>query len=121
MARTFQHIGFTFLIINLSFQDTSLDLSTKIEKSCKLLNSGSTVFHLKDCNKLLKNQDVEGTDLEITCEELLIKMGSGQDKMSNSYGHGKGKGKQKSGKITSSANAVNVKVQFTTFLLLVFT
>ena len=91
----------------MSLLDTPSDIANKIEKTCKELNSASTVFHLKDFNKLLKNQENEGGELE-TCEGLLTKLGSGQDKTTNPHGTGKGKGKQKSGKTVSSANVVKV-------------
>ena len=83
----------------------------KIERSCKQLNSASTVFHIKDLNKLLKNQDLESREAE-TCEELLTGMGSSQEKTVHSHGYSKGKGKQKSGKTVASANVMKVKVWF---------
>jgi len=77
--------------------------------SCKELNSTSTAFHLRDCSKLLKDKDNEGDESE-TCEELLTRVKSSQDKMQNPRGYGKGKGKQKSGKTVPSANIVKAKV-----------
>lgn len=89
-------------------KDTSSDLSFKIEKSCKAFQSGSTVFHLKACNKLIKYQSDE---LELTCEELLLgKIGSSQDKTPNPHGNNKSKSRQKSAKTTSTSNMVKVKV-----------
>ena len=89
-------------------KDTSSDLSFKIEKSCKALQSGSTVFYLKACNKLIKYQSDE---LELTCEELLLgKIGSGQDKTPNPHGNNKSKSRQKSAKTASTSNMVKVKV-----------
>ena len=89
-------------------KDTSSDLSFRIEKSCKELQSGSTVFHLKACNKLIKYQSDE---LELTCEELLLgKIGSGQEKAPNSHGSNKSKSRQKNAKTMSTSNMVKVKV-----------
>jgi len=84
------------------------DIANKIKMSCKELNSTSTVFHLRDCSKLLKDKDNEGDESE-TCEELLTRVKSSQDKMQNPRGYGKGKGKQKSGKTVPSANIVKAK------------
>ncbi|XP_073252399.1 ufm1-specific protease 2-like [Porites lutea] len=89
------------------FIDTSSELLFKIEKSCKALQSGSTVFHLKACNKLIKYQSDE---LKLTCEELLLsKTGSGQDKTPNPHGNNKSKSRQKSAKTTSTSTMVKVK------------
>lgn len=106
-----------FLLVRLSdmlvkicplIKDTSSDLSFRIEKSCKELQSGSTVFHLKACNKLIKYQSDE---LELTCEELLLgKIGSGQEKAPNSHGSNKSKSRQKNAKTMSTSNMVKVKV-----------
>ena len=87
------------------------NVANKIEKSCKHLNAASTVFHIKDLNKLLKNQDLESGESE-TCKELLTTVGSRQEKSVNSQGHSKGKGKQKSGKTVASTNVLKVKVWF---------
>ena len=91
-----------------SLTDTS-EIANKIEKSCKELDSTSTVFHVKDCKVLLKNQDNESDELE-NCEALLVKIGSGSEKIQNPYGSAKSKGKQKSGKVVSSGNTAKLKV-----------
>ena len=79
----------------------------KIDKD---LNSPSTVFHIKDCNKLIKNQNSEIGESQ-TFEELLTKMGTSQEKKLHPQGYGKGKGKQKPVKSTSSSNMAKVKVR----------
>ena len=85
------------------------DFMNKIEKSCKSLSSASTTFYIKACNKLLKNLDNGSVDLE-TCDELLTKMGSKQERSPNPQGHAKGKGRQKTSRTSSSTNTVKVKV-----------
>lgn len=92
----------------MPFTDTS-EIANKIEKLCTELDSTSTVFHVKDCKVLLKNQDNESDEME-NCEALLVKIGSGQEKIQNPHGSGKSKGKQKSGKIVSSTNLAKPKV-----------
>ncbi|KAL9973157.1 hypothetical protein ACROYT_G019574 [Oculina patagonica] len=92
------------ICIDRDQNDTS-EIAFKIEKSCKELNSTSAVFHVKDCNILLKNQDNESDE---TCETLLATNKSNQDK-NNTRESGKNKGKQKSGKIVPSANVVKMK------------
>lgn len=89
----------------------SSNIANKIEKSCKHLNSASAVFHIKDLNKLLKNQELASGESE-TCEELLTGMGSSQEKTVRPQGYGKGKGKQKSGKMVAPTNVLKVKVWF---------
>lgn len=91
----------------MSLVDTS-EIALKIERSCKELNSPSAVFHVKDCNILLKNQDNESDQME-TCETLLATNKSNQEK-TNTRESGKNKGKQKSGKIVPSANVAKLKV-----------
>lgn len=88
----------------MSLIDSS-EIAIKIEKSCRELDSTSTVFYVKDCNMLLKNEDSD--ELE-TCETLLVK--SNQDKIQNPRESGKSKGKQRSGKSVPSANVVKIKV-----------
>ena len=92
----------------MSLTDTS-EIANKIEKSCKELDSTSTVFHVKDCKVLLKNRDNKSDELE-NCEALLVKIGSGPEKIQYPYGSAKSKGKQKSGKVVSSGNVVKRKV-----------
>lgn len=94
-----------------SLLDVSSNIANKIEKSCKHLNSASAVFHIKDLNKLLKNQELASGESE-TCEELLTGMGSSQEKTVRPQGYGKGKGKQKSGKMVAPTNVLKVKVWF---------
>lgn len=84
------------------------DFMNKIEKSCKSLSSASTTFYIKDCNKLLQNLDNGSVELE-TCDELLTKMGSKQERSPNPQGHAKGKGRQKTSRTSSSTNTVKVK------------
>lgn len=91
-----------------SLTDTS-EITNKIEKSCKELESTSTVFHVKDCKVLLKNQDIKSDKLE-NCEALLVKIESDPGKIQNLHGSAKSKGKQKSGKVVSSGNAAKFKV-----------
>lgn len=91
--------------------DTSSDVMNKIDKSCKDLNSPSTVFHIKDFNKLIKNQNSEIGESQ-TFEEVLTKMGTRQEKILHPQGYGKGKGKQKPVKSTSSSNMAKVKVRY---------
>ena len=76
----------------------------KIKKACQGLSSASSVFYIKDCNILLKNQDSERGEKE-TCDDLVMKMES-----SDQQGHSKGRGKQKSGKMSSSRNTTKIKV-----------
>ena len=58
---------------------------------------------------LLKNKDEESNELE-TCESLLVKIKSNQDRIKNPYESGKSKGKQKGAKIAPSANIVKLQV-----------
>ena len=88
--------------------DTS-EIAKKIEKLCKELDSTSTVFHVKDSKVLLKNQDNKSDELG-NCEALLVKIGSGPEKIQNLHGSAKSKGKQKSGKVASSGNVVKVSM-----------
>ena len=88
--------------------DTS-EITNTIEKSCKELDSTSTVFHVKDCEVLLKNQDNKSDKLE-NCEALLVKIGSDPGKIQNPHGSAKSKGKQKGGKVASSGNVAKLKV-----------
>ena len=90
----------------MSLTDTS-EIANKIEKSCKKLDSTSTVFHVKDCKVLLKNQDNKKDELE-NCEALLGKMGSGPEKIQNPHGSAKSRGKQRSGKVVSSGNTAKL-------------
>lgn len=92
----------------LSLTDTS-EIADKIEKSCKELDSTSTVFHVEDCKVLLKNQDNTSDELE-NCEALLVKIGTDPGKIPNLHGSAKSKGKQKSGKVLSSGNMAKLKV-----------
>ena len=87
-----------------SFVGSSPDVMSKIKKACQELSSASSVFYIKDCNILLKNQDSERGEKE-TCDDLVMKMES-----SNQQGHSKGRGKQKSGKMSSSTNTTKIKV-----------
>lgn len=95
----------------ISLTDTS-GVANKIEKLCKELDSTSTVFHVKDCKVLLKNQDNKRDELE-NCEALLVKIGSGPEKIQNPHGSAKSKGKQRSGKVVSSGNVAKLKVSIT--------
>lgn len=88
--------------------DTS-EITNTIEKSCKELDSTSTVFHVKDCKVLLKNQDNKSDEME-NCGALLVKIGSGPEKIQSPHGSVKSKGKQKSGKVVSTGNVVNVSM-----------
>ena len=81
----------------------------KIKKACKELSSASSVFYIKDCNMLLKNRDSERGKKE-TCDDLVMKMESTQEKSSNQQGHTKGRGKQKSRKMSSFTNMTKIKV-----------
>ncbi|XP_020610098.1 ufm1-specific protease 2-like isoform X2 [Orbicella faveolata] len=95
------------ICISRGQNDTS-EITNKIEKSCKELDSTSTVFHVKDCKVLLKNQDIKSDNLE-NCEALLVKIESDPGKIQNLHGSAKSKGKQKSGKVVSSGNAAKFK------------
>lgn len=95
------------ICISRDQNDTS-GVANKIEKLCKELDSTSTVFHVKDCKVLLKNQDNKRDDLE-NCEALLVKIGSGPEKIQNPHGSAKSKGKQRSGKVVSSGNVAKLK------------
>ena len=94
--------------LSASLTDTS-EIAKKIEKSCKELDSASTVFHVKDCKLLLKNLDNDSDELQ-SCEALLAKIESGQEKLQSPHGSGKSKGKQRGGKSVSSASVVKLKV-----------
>ena len=95
------------------------EITNTIEKSCKELDSASTVFHVKDCEVLLKNQGNKSDKLE-NCEVLLVKTGSDPGKIQNLHGSAKSKGKQKGGKVASSGNVAKLKVSMGCIGLLTF-
>ena len=88
---------------------SSPDVMNKIKKACQELSSASSVFYIKDCNILLKNRDSERGEKE-TCDDLVMKMESRQEKSSDQQGHSKGRGKQKSGKMLSFTNTRKIEV-----------